>query len=123
MRSLSMAYERDARDWHVRPDWRVAQVIPVHPTGSQTGGLPRSKTSLLTHSSHHLQKTIRVARSAAPAADAAVKKEVEKSIASIEKSMCPEVPGEKKYLALPAEGLSLAGVRSELKRFLHYHQD
>ncbi|KAJ3046008.1 hypothetical protein HDV00_003756 [Rhizophlyctis rosea] len=64
-----------------------------------------------------LQRTIKAARSAVPAANAAVRKEVEKSIASIEKSMCPDVPGEKKYTELPAVGLSAAAVRSELKKY------
>ncbi|KAJ3299244.1 hypothetical protein HK104_009547 [Borealophlyctis nickersoniae] len=64
-----------------------------------------------------LQKLITLTRSAVPGADAMVKKEVEKSIKSIEKSVCPEVPGEKKYLALPATGLNQVQVWSELQRY------
>lgn len=62
----------------------------------------------------HLVKS---ARNFVPGANDLVKKEIAKSIASIEKKVAPDVPGEKKYLQLPSAPLSSSELHNELTRY------
>jgi sphinganine-1-phosphate aldolase len=48
-----------------------------------------------------------------------VQKEIEKTVASIHRDMCPNVPGEKKYIALPVKGL---GQEQVMKKLTEYQQ-
>jgi sphinganine-1-phosphate aldolase len=58
-----------------------------------------------------------IARRSVPGADKLVQKEVEKSIASIHKSMCPDIPGAHKYISLPVNGMKITDITVELDRY------
>ncbi|KAL2918163.1 Dihydrosphingosine phosphate lyase [Polyrhizophydium stewartii] len=60
------------------------------------------------------QAVISLVRSSMPGADALVKKEVDKHIESVQRSVAPELPGVNKYLTLPPNGLADGFVRQEL---------
>ncbi|KAI8813756.1 pyridoxal phosphate-dependent transferase [Cladochytrium replicatum] len=64
-----------------------------------------------------VQALIKTVRSSVPGANAAIQSEIQKQIKAVEEKTAPDVPGEKKYLALPPAGLSEASVRGELVRY------
>ncbi|KAJ3072768.1 hypothetical protein HK102_006164, partial [Quaeritorhiza haematococci] len=56
------------------------------------------------------------ARASIPGMNAVVQKEVDKHIKAVQDKLAPSIPGEKKNLTLPENGLSTDQVRSELVR-------
>ncbi|RKO90708.1 pyridoxal phosphate-dependent transferase, partial [Blyttiomyces helicus] len=64
-----------------------------------------------------LQSVTTFARTAVPGANILVKREIAKQIRGVQKSVIQETPGEKRYVALPQQGLAETDVRAELIRY------